>query len=75
MDVIRVARNAQPLVRVRPGFASSLGKKTDEGTMMSPPQPNSKSNPSIASNAPETQTLTPETTKDATDIVKSKICF
>jgi hypothetical protein len=51
---------------------ASKGKKTDEGTMMLPSEP--KSNPATVAESPETQTLTPATTKEASDIlINSKI--
>jgi hypothetical protein len=49
--------------------AAGEGKKTDEGTMMPPPEPNSKYDPVAATDPRETQSLTPATTKDAFDIL------
>jgi hypothetical protein len=46
---------------------ASQGEKTDEGTMMLKSTP--ESNPVAVAELPETQTLTPATTKEATDIL------
>jgi hypothetical protein len=43
------------------------GKKSDEGTMMLPPTP--KFNPAAVADSPQAQTLTPATTKKASDIL------
>jgi hypothetical protein len=50
-----------------PSAAAGEGQKTDEGTMMPPPEPNSKSDPVAVTDPRETQSLTPATTKEASD--------
>jgi hypothetical protein len=49
--------------------ATREGKKTDEGTMMSPPEPNSQSDAVAIADPLETRSLTPATTKEASDIL------
>jgi hypothetical protein len=52
-----------------PSAATGEGKKTDEGTVMPRPEPNSKSDPVAVADPPETETLTLATTKEASDIL------
>jgi hypothetical protein len=54
---------------VRNSVATGEGKKTDEGTMMPPPEPNSKSGPVAVVDPRETQILTLATTKELFDIL------
>jgi hypothetical protein len=63
-DVVRVFSNASWVTR---RVADSEGKKADEGTMMLRPAP--QSNPATAAEPLQTRTLTPATTKEASDIL------
>jgi hypothetical protein len=45
------------------------GKKIDDGTMMPTPEPDSNSNPVAVADPRETQSLTPATTNEASDIM------
>jgi hypothetical protein len=45
------------------------GKKTDEGTMIPPPEPNFISDPVAVADPREAQSLTPATIKKASDIL------
>jgi hypothetical protein len=65
--MINTLSNAQLPIRVTDSVSASEGKKTVEGTMMLPSEP--KSNPAAVTESPETQTLTPATTKEASDIL------
>jgi hypothetical protein len=60
-DVILACSKALCPTWVTRSAAASEGKKTDEGTMMWPPE--AKSNPLVVADPPEAQTLTPATTK------------
>jgi hypothetical protein len=66
-DVIRVFSNAQRPTWVARSVADSEGKKTDEGTMMPPPEP--KRNPMAVADPPEAETSTAATTKRESDIL------
>jgi hypothetical protein len=55
-----------------PSAAAGEGKKTEEGTMMPPPEPNSKSDTVAVTNSRETQSLTPATTKAASVILTNR---
>jgi hypothetical protein len=59
--------NTRPPSRVTASVTASEGKKTDEGTMMLPST--AEYNPATVAESPETQTLTPATTKEASDIL------
>jgi hypothetical protein len=52
---------------VTPNVAASEGKKTDEGTIMRPPE--RKPNPMTVADPLGARTWTPATTKQASDIV------
>jgi hypothetical protein len=54
---------------VTPSAAAGEGKKTDEGTMIPLPEPNSKSDPVAVADPPEMRNQTPATTKEAFDIL------
>jgi hypothetical protein len=60
-DVIRTCSKAPRPTWVTRSAAASEGKKTDEGTMMWPPE--AKSNPSVVADPPQAQILTPAATK------------
>jgi hypothetical protein len=63
--VIRLSKNAQGSIRVTPTAAAGEGKKTDEGTM----RPPTESDSVAAADPRETQSLTPATTEEASDIM------
>jgi hypothetical protein len=65
--MISAFSNTQPSICVTTSVPASQGKKTDEGTMMS--TSTAKSNPATVAEWPETQILTPATTKEASDIL------
>jgi hypothetical protein len=67
IDLIGAFPNAELPIRVTDSVLASEGKKTDEGTMMFSSQ--HKSNPATVAESPETRTLTPATTKEASDIL------
>jgi hypothetical protein len=72
IDKIGAFTNARPPIRVTAGVTAGQGKKTDEGTTMLPSA--HESNPAVAAESPQTRTLTPATTKDASDIlIRGKI--
>jgi hypothetical protein len=66
IDVIFVPRNGKLPIRVTLSVAANEGKKTDEGTTMAPAE--CGSNSVAVADLPETQSLTPATTKEASDI-------
>jgi hypothetical protein len=53
------------------GQRQRQGNKTDEGTMMLPAEREPKFNPVAIAQSRETQTLTPVTAKDASDILNN----
>jgi hypothetical protein len=53
--------------------ATSEEKKTEEGTRMSPPEP--ESNPVAGADRPEAQTLTPAMTKRVSDILTKRTIY
>jgi hypothetical protein len=65
-DVIRACSKAPRSTWVTRSAAASQGKKTDEATMMWPPE--AIPNPLVVADPPEAQTLTPATTKQALHI-------
>jgi hypothetical protein len=67
IDMIGSVSNAQTLIRVTLSFAVRDGKKTDAGTMMLWSE--LESNQATVAESPETQTLMPATTKEASDIL------
>jgi hypothetical protein len=54
---------------VTPSAAAGEGKKTDEGAMMPLLESNSKSDPVTVADPRETQSLTPATTNEVSDIL------
>jgi hypothetical protein len=66
-DKISALSNAQLPIRVTDSVTAGEGRKTDEGTMMLP-SPH-VSNPAAVAESPQTRTLTPATTKEASDIL------
>jgi hypothetical protein len=71
IDVICRGPNSKWPIWVTSSVAIREGKKTEEGTMMSPSEheSESESNLTVIIDPPETQSLTPATTKEASDIL------
>jgi hypothetical protein len=69
IDVIWFLRNARKSIRLTPRAAAGERRKIDEGAMRSPAEPNSKSDLPAVTDPRETQSLTPATTKDASNIL------
>jgi hypothetical protein len=67
ITMIGALSNTRQPSRVMASVPASEGKKTDEGTMMLPST--AESNPATVAAPPKTQTLTPATTKEASDIL------
>jgi hypothetical protein len=65
--MIRVLSNAREPIWVTYSIAASEGKKTEEGMMMSTPEP--PSNSVAVADPTEAQNLTPAMTEEASDIV------
>jgi hypothetical protein len=64
--------NAERPIRVTFSATASEGKKTDEGTMISPSEP--QYNSVVVADPPEAQTATPAATEQTSDILtNSKI--
>jgi hypothetical protein len=66
-DMIRMFANPGGPIRMTSGVATSEEKKTEEGTVMSLPEP--EYNPVAVADPPEAQTLTPATTERVSDIL------
>jgi hypothetical protein len=74
IDMVGALTRAQSPIRVTLSAAVGHGNKTDEGTTTLPSA--TKFNPVALAESPETQTLTPVTTEEASDIVTNcKIWF
>jgi hypothetical protein len=65
--MIGALSNTRRPSRVMASVPTSEGKKTDEGTMTLPST--AESNPVTVVESPETQTLTPATTKEISDML------
>jgi hypothetical protein len=62
-----VPENAPNLIRLKPSVADREGKNVEDGPMIS--LPHSNANSETVADPPETQTLTPTTSKTASEIL------
>jgi hypothetical protein len=69
IDMICFLRNARGSIRLTPSAAAGEGKKTHDGTMMTPPEPKPKSDLVAVTDPGETERVTPATTKEVSDIL------
>jgi hypothetical protein len=67
MDETSAFPNAEPPIRVTSSVTARQGKKTAEGTIMLPSA--HESNLAAVAESPQTQILTPATTKEASDVL------
>jgi hypothetical protein len=70
--VIVVLTNARGSIRVMSGADARQGKKTEEGTMISPPDAKTRFDPMAAVDSPGAHTVTPATIKDGSRILTKR---